>query len=722
MRMTLKTLVFCLAVISVVFFSQTAMAQSSLFDGNQGNQPSPPTPFPKDEGFFGAANKDIVKLNARFTTPTDKQPAILFVTAEIKKGWHIYSITQAQGGPIASKILLVQSPQYRLASNFQSNPEPKKGKEPDAFGDLVVESHYESVTWYAPIELAQGVDLGTLRIDGKVTVQPCDANACLPPQDIIFSAVRGTGISVPNEQPNIQSQPVQQTTPALPTTSEQPATSANTSTEPSPQVVPMSTVPLDGSSSKTKLSWRPFTKASFKQLVGPTYNEELLKQNIANRLKANNLWSQVLLGFLGGIILNLMPCVLPVIGLKILAFVEQSGDSRGHGFMLNLWYSAGLISVFLLLAALAIFANLGWGQLFQYPAFNVAMAVIIFVMGLSFLGIWEIPIPGFVGRGTAVSLAEREGFSGAFAKGIVTTILATPCTGPFMASALAWAVSQPAQNTFLVFFSVGLGMASPYLLIGAFPELIRFLPKPGAWMDTFKHIMGFVLMATVVYIFTFLDWAYVVPTVGLLMAFWAGCWWIGRTPLFANFDAKLAAWLQAGAFVAVMWVLLFPGLSGLTRGRIEWNGLYGVMSSRLKESRETCIQQHLESLQLEGYELVRNSNLTPIPVAQSGPTTVMVDFTADWCPTCKVLEATVLNSAAVKEKVEQDGVVTMKADWTHQPPEITAMLDLLASRQVPVLAIFPAGKPNDPIIFLGGYTQQTLIKALDEAKTPKNTL
>jgi thiol:disulfide interchange protein DsbD len=700
MKVGYRALILCLAA---GFFSPapTVWAQSSLFDGNQGGG------LPG----MGVDGKDIVKLNARFTPPAGKQPAMLFITAEIKQGWHIYSITQAAGGPIRTKIQLVQSPQYRLAGEFKSQPPPKKEKEPDAFGDLAIESHSGTVTWYAPLELAPGADPARLRIDGKVSIQPCDANACLPPRDVPFSAVLGRGMELSQAQLNALLTPNPS---ALQDERNQvPASLNGSSNEATPSLPGVASPEGKGS------DWRPYTAISFKQQAGPTFDEEVLKKNIQSRMQTTGLLRELLLGFLGGIILNLMPCVLPVIGLKIISFVEQSGKNRLHAFLLNVWYSAGLISVFLILAALAAFTKLGWGQLFMFPAFNVAMAAVVFVMGLSFLGVWEIPIPGFIGSGKTAELAQREGLSGAFAKGIVTTILATPCTGPFMASALAWAVSQPPQNTFLVFASVGLGMASPYLLIGAFPELIRFLPKPGAWMDTFKHVMGFVLMATVVYIFTFLEWAYIVPTVGLLMAFWAGCWWISRTPLYAEISAQLRAWVQAGVFVAVIWVFMFPGLSGLSGGQVNWAGLYEVMNGRLNESYQRCVQRHWENLQLQGYTLIRDGGVSR-PINSDGDRkTIVVDFTADWCATCKTLEATILNSDAVRQTIRQNGIVMMKADWTHEDPQVTAMLDLLGARQVPTLAIFPADRRNDPIIFRGWYGRQDLLEALSETRPSK---
>ena len=425
----------------------------------------------------------------------------------------------------------------------------------------------------------------------------------------------------------------------------------------------------------------------------------------------------MLFGFLGGIILNVMPCVLPVIGLKVLSFVQQAGKSRLHAFWLNVWYSLGLISVFMVLATLAAAAGMQWGGLFSYPAFNVALAVIVFTMGLSFLGIWEVPIPGFVGSGKTADLAEREGFTGAFAKGVITTILATPCTGPFMGSAVAWAVQQPPISIYLVFFSVGLGMAFPYLVIGAFPQLVRFLPKPGAWMDTFKQIMGFVLMGTVAFIFTFLDIPYIVPTFALLIAAWAACWWIGRTPIYAEFGDKLKAWIQALAFLAVFWLLLFPGVNQLTGGAVQIGSLHEVMASRFEEKIDGRIEKFMNQQLAEGKELVHTGKTTPSIDAAGGPYTILIDFTADWCTTCKTLEAYVMNTEPVLEKIKKYQVITLKGDCTNYTElnDANAMLKLLGAGGVPTIAIFPAGRPNQPTVFRGSYTQQALLDALDAA-------
>ena len=283
----------------------------------------------------------------------------------------------------------------------------------------------------------------------------------------------------------------------------------------------------------------------------------------------------IFFGFLGGLILNIMPCVFPVIGLKILSFVQQSGHDRRKTFMLNVWYSAGLLAVFFILASLAVGPQrLGWGQLFAETWFTITLTAVVFVMALSFMGVWEVPLPTFLGGGKAGKLASQEGPAGAFFKGALTTLLATPCSAPYLAPALVWATAQPAWLTYAVFLSVGLGMASPYLLVGAFPELLRFLPKPGPWMETFKQFMGFVLIGTVVYLLTILEPYNVVPTVGLLFGLWFACWWIGRLSPVVDLGVKLRTWCQGAAFCCAVWIVMFPGIDSKVAGVVFLLGTF----------------------------------------------------------------------------------------------------------------------------------------------------
>jgi thiol:disulfide interchange protein len=392
----------------------------------------------------------------------------------------------------------------------------------------------------------------------------------------------------------------------------------------------------------------------------------------------------IALALVGGLILNLMPCVLPVIGLKVMSFVEQAGKSRAHALVLNLWFAAGIVAVFILLGVLAATIGLSWGGQFGSTPFNVTIAAVVFAMALSLLGVWEVPIPGFFGSGSVHAAATQEGPLGAFLKGVVTTVLATPCTAPFMAAAVAWAVTQPFATTLAVFASLGIGMASPYILIGVFPELLRFLPKPGAWMLTFKQISGFVLLATVIFVLSFLEPAAIVPTMTLLFGIALACWVIARTPLTAELGDRLRAWGVAGAVVVVFMA-----------------GSFGWMYRIIGAPREAAWQPFsLERLK---------------QVAVDEGRTVLVDFSADWCINCKFFEQTVLHTKPVEQAIARSGALTMYADFTDYPEEIKRTITALRANGVPVIAIFPGGAPYHPIVFRGGYTRQDIIAALQQA-------
>jgi suppressor for copper-sensitivity B len=617
----------------------------------------------------------VVTVSAQFTAPDAQGKSRLFVVATMASGWHIYSITQPRGGPIPSEIRLEKSNAYRLLGSFEASPPPKKHVEP-LYDNLTLEEHHGSVVWHAPIELAPGVDPSGLRIEGSVYAMAC-REACIPPAEYPFTATLGPGVEIPELEGT--------------DTQQMPAPTEKAAPKGAPET-PRATKADRGDAHG--LPWvRVKTFAEVNQLVQGRINLEELAENVrqeeAGQQRGKLLWAigLILGGFAGGIVLNVMPCVLPVIGLKILSFVNQAGENRVRALTLNVAFSAGLISVFLLLAVLASGMNLQWGGQFQYPWFNVAMAVVIFAMGLSFLGVWEIPIPGFAGTGKAVEMAEREGLAGAFAKGVITTLLATPCTGPGMAFAVTMVMSEPPALIFAVFLAVGLGMASPYLLIGAFPKLIGFLPKPGAWMETFKQVMGFVLLGTTVWILSFTHWPYVVPTAGLMFGVWGACWWVQRKAL-AEPAKKAWAWIEAAVFVGLVWALMFPGVYPLT-------GVFRTMNNRWQHATAGA----------------RGATVAP------GRYTLMIDFTADWCVNCQAMETTVLETEAVRWLVEENHVVPVEFDMTIAPEDEATKEFVQAVRVAqPSLAILPAGDPNRPATILRGtYGQGSVLDALNKA-------
>ncbi len=780
---------------------------------------------------------DPVTLSAQLTAPTADRPAVLMITAEIEPGWHVYSLTQPPGGPTKTKIELTPSSKYHLAGQFRSQPEPTTRVDKEAWVGLTIEEHADQVTWYAPIELAAGVDPATLTITGEVRMLACK-ESCIPVNKD-FTAQLGRGVPIGELTSASGGATANATAPANPPTFQpegsevklsgrlipgnsrpgdgarleitltpapnwhiyayadrddhpgskptliaieqlsglkaaRPATTAAVTTDNSipefgtmryhqgqvtwevpieippdtkpgeypitgvigyqacetrddglgscelPKAVKFATTLTVGNTPGSVTPALTFAPATYKDAAavaanwaaawsgnsplaeasspagtpalgsgGPAYD----LNRIDVKQPEGSILYYILLAFVGGIILNLMPCVLPVIGLKVMSFVQQAGHSRTHALMLNVWYAAGIVSVFLLLGFLAASIGLSWGGQFGSTAFNVTLAAVVFAMALSLLGVWEIPIPGFFGSGAAHDLSAREGPFGAFVKGTITTVLATPCTGPFMASAIAWAVTQSMATTLIVFGALGLGMASPYLLIGVFPELLRFLPKPGAWMETFKQLMGFVLMATVVFILSFVEPAAVVPTLLLLVGIGAACWLAARTSLTAELNDRLQSWALAGAVV-------------LLSGAVSFGWLYpDVMKPRyaatvIAESDGPWKPFSLEALQ---------------ELAVDGGRTVLVDFSAEWCLTCKALEKTVLHTEAVERAIAESGAITMYADYTDYPPEIEQTIRALKSNGVPVIAIFPGDRPYEPIVFRDGYTKSSLITALEQA-------
>jgi thiol:disulfide interchange protein DsbD len=371
--------------------------------------------------------------------------------------------------------------------------------------------------------------------------------------------------------------------------------------------------------------------------------------------QAGELIIQLASAMLAGVFLNVMPCVLPVIGLKVMSFVQQAGESRKRIFALNAWFSLGLMSVFWALATLAVgvrFATqgdleFGWGEQFQFTSFNIILTSVVFAFALSFLGVWEIPIPGFVGSSSANEVAEREGAAGAFIKGVLATVLATPCVGPLLIPATTWAIQQPVWLTYTAFTFIGLGMASPYLAIGAFPRLISFLPKPGNWMVIFKQIMGFVLLGTVVWLFSSLSAQYHTKILALLAAIGFACWVLGRLPITASRSIRVQSWGWAVGTVAYVAVVAFgtdrliiPVATIVAAFAIAVWILMQLSENASIKVKAWCWSGAISVLLISttiSYFALQHSELPWEPFSRaelnkylSNGQTVLVDFTADW--------------------------------------------------------------------------------------------
>jgi len=428
--------------------------------------------------------------------------------------------------------------------------------------------------------------------------------------------------------------------------------------------------------------------------------------------------------FLGGLILNVMPCVLPVLAIKILSFVKQAGEDRVRILQLNIAYSIGVVAVFLCLASLAAFLEMGWGSLFQHQEFNVFMACLVFVMGLSLLGVFEIPIPGLAGGGT-----HKEGLPGAFLTGIFATFLATPCSGPLMGATLGWSVKQETHIIYLIWGVMGLGMASPYLLAGFFPSIVRWLPKPGPWMIRFKELSGFALMGAVIWIISYTSTDLIVPAMIMMMGLAFGLWMVGNlydasTHITHKMRVRLIALLTTAGIVYLGFAQIPSRQTDVAESSPDSQITIRSVVTQNNQSESSADNTKSKAVvRAHGKHALpwRDFSDSALQTALRQKKTVLVDFTADWCAICKKNEALALNTQKTKQLVEQYGIVPLYADFTTEDPSLKAWLKKFDSISVPLTVIFPGDNPKQPIVIRDSYSQDTLLEKLKEATSGTRT-
>ncbi len=416
---------------------------------------------------------------------------------------------------------------------------------------------------------------------------------------------------------------------------------------------------------------------------------------------ASSLAVMLLYAFIGGLILNVMPCVLPVIALKILGFVNQAKQERGEVRRLGFVYGAGVPASFLVLAALVIGVKaLGhaasWGMQFQNPQFLIAMTVLVTLVALNLFGLFEITLSGRL-MGAAGGLAAKEGNSGAFFNGVLATALATPCTAPFLGAALGFAFTQPPVIIIAIFLTVGLGLAAPYILLSCQPAWLKFLPKPGAWMEKFKVAMGFPMLATAFWLFTL-----AAPNFGEDGAFWLGIFLI----LIA-----LVAWIW-GQFIqrgrrkilslAVCALLLLFAYDYILEGQLHWRSPPALAKSgSLKNSPEGIDWQPWSA--------------EAVQAAQAEGRPVIVDFTAKWCTTCEVNKKYSIEIPSVRAKLKKINAAALIENSFTKDATVVAELNRYQRAGVPLVLVYP-GKPGAPPQVLPELlTPGIVLDALDKA-------
>ncbi len=407
------------------------------------------------------------------------------------------------------------------------------------------------------------------------------------------------------------------------------------------------------------------------------------------------LFVALALAVLGGLLLNLMPCVFPVLSLKAMELVSLGSSERGATRRAGLAYTAGVLVFFLILGLLLLAlrgsgAAIGWGFQLQWPPFVAAMAYLMFALGLMMLGVVEL---GGAWMGVGDGLTRRHGWQGSFFTGALAALVATPCTAPFMGAALGYALTQPAPLALAVMLALGVGLALPFLLLGFVPGLAAILPRPGPWMARLRGMLAFPLFATAVWLLWVLARQIGADALALVLAGFVGLAW----GLWAWREARGASRAAGRVLRAFSVVLLLLGVAPLA----------GLTSATAPDTRAEA-----------GAQPYSETRLTALR-AQGQP--VFVNLTAAWCITCQVNERVVLATQDVRAAMERLQITYLKGDWTNRDPAITALLARYDRAGVPLYLLYPAGG-GEPRILPQILTESLVVEALTAAATPPESM
>lgn len=420
-------------------------------------------------------------------------------------------------------------------------------------------------------------------------------------------------------------------------------------------------------------------------------SEKAIEVKLATEASSGlTLWSALLFALLGGLILNLMPCVLPVISLKVLHFAEHDHTRPEKTLLEGILYTLGVLTSFWILAVFLILLRsageqIGWGFHLQSPFFVVGLVFLFFAFAMNLLGVYEV----WLSLTTVQNPKTSSKILAAFFSGVVTTIIATPCTAPFMGAALGFSLTQPVFVSLLVFTLLGFGMALPVLTLSLFPTLLKFVPKPGPWMGTLKKVLSLLLFATVLWLlwtvsFQVSNRALMLVVVALLLLGLA-------LTLYGKVQreqkSKVLAWLLIGVSLCVGFIPL------------------NLMTSSNNPSEEY--------VQKEGEIAWEKFSRARYEALKKEGTPFFIDFTAAWCLSCQVNERIALNRKDIVERFEELGIVALKADWTNRDPEITEMLAYYGRTSIPLYVLYGPGK-KEPVLLPEILSQSIVKDALEE--------
>ncbi len=632
---------------------------------------------PANEDLFKAARRRLPKDTSKVLTVTPSVSTSDFavdtkfelrLAIEVGKKFHIQSHKPLTEGFVPLDVFI--EPASSIMFSEAVYPEPHVRKIP-VLGKI---SEYSGkITVTVPAEVDEQPPPGPLRIAGIVTYQGCnEKGTCFPPDAIRFSLDARTAAAAP---------PIKDVPPPADAPKAAPATTAR---EP-----------------KTHAA-APKEDVEEKAAAAPVKSESTSdadEDGLEAFLVSLGLPGLLATCFLYGLFINATPCVLPLLSIKVLGFVQQAHESRGRTLMLGLSFGAGVMIFFVVLGLLASRGT----NILQIPEAVIALGAVVMALSLSMLGVYTLQVPT-----TATNLEakiQKEGMAASFGKGALAPVLGFACTGPLLAGAFGWATLQPPSIAMLAFVVMGLGMASPYMLLGANPNWLGFLPRPGNWMITFERIMGFLLLAMVIWLLnplvtqigaTGLQW-----TFAFLVAVAMACWVLGKVNVSMPTAQRLRYRGGAAAIVLIVGGLIYGMIYpiGQAQALIADAGADGVRTRSWSDGEIPWQKWSAQN--------VRQAVLAGKPV--------FVDFTAAYCTVCKANKKIATNTAESRAKMEACGFEVYKGDFSNSDDAIFAELQKHGRGGVPLNLIFRPGQPDDPIVLRPSLTKAYLLDKLNAA-------
>jgi len=574
-------------------------------------------------------------------TATVGETVTVAITMTLADKWSTYGLEKAAENQIEMPTVISFTPSHLAAvGGMVSVPQPEVVITRLQDGDHPSNSHVKQVSWTQEFQVTDNAPFG---VSGSIRYQICEKEkSCLPPKTVKFQLGSAQQESIAGASPIVRSY---------------------------------------------------FGKGehdSLQSAATPMFTVESTGEE-------TTLWSAMATAFLAGLLMNIMPCVLPVLAIKILSFVQQAGEKRSRILALNLAYTGGVLAVFMLFAFLSVILGQSMGAVFQSTPFMIGMAAVVFVMGLSLFGVFELPVPGIIPSAGH----HQEGYLGAINTGVIATILGTPCIAPFVATVFTWGLSQPPVIVFGMFGLMGLGMAFPFIVTGLVPSLVNRLPRPGNWMVKFKQFTGFVMMGTVIWLLFNVAMEWRVPVLVMLLGLALFVWLCANltTPADRMFR-RLVGCVGAG-------LISFP---------VIWAGFWLMQeftpSSLAGQNTVAAAEPGDDVHHKMPWEPFSEDML--IQLRQAGKP-VLIDFTANWCVICKINEKIALDRQETIEFVKAHNIVPMMADFTKENPEILKYLRMFGQDSVPLTVIIPPGKESKVIAIRGQYTKGILMDKLKEA-------